>query len=301
MFGLFKSKKLLVTHDGKFHCDDLFACASIQIYLDKKDFGYELRRTRDEQLIKKGDYVFDVGGIHDPSINRYDHHQKGGAGERANGIPYASFGLVWETLGAEICGNAEIKNLVEEELVMPVDADDSGYKLFDLKTGIAPYRIQEFFYSSRPTWKEEPNFDETFVELLPQVKKLIKRLIKKSEDYLEARTIVKNAYENSADKRLVTFDINLPPATSILTEHPEPLYAVSPRPEGTWRVEAVTKGRFTFESRKPFPEAWRGERDAGLQAVTGVSDAVFCHNGGFMAVAQTKDGAMALAKAALNS
>ena len=39
------------------------------------------------------DIVIDVGGQYDPDAGRFDHHQRGGAGERENGIPYSSFGL----------------------------------------------------------------------------------------------------------------------------------------------------------------------------------------------------------------
>lgn len=301
MFGFLKNKKLLVTHGGKFHCDDIFACATIQIYLDEKGQDYKLVRTRDEEIIERADYVFDVGGIHDASKNRFDHHQKGGAGERQNGIPYASFGLVWDALGERVCKSKEIKNLIEEELVCSIDADDNGQKLFNLKGNVSPFRLQEYFYAFRPTWKEEPNYDEIFIDLVQKAKQIIKRLIKKSQDYLEAKVIVEEKYQQAEDKRLIIFDVNLPPAEHVLVDYPEPLYIISPRPEGTWRVGIVPNAHFSFESRKPLPESWAGLRDEDLQKVTGVSDAVFCHNGRFMAVAKTREGALVLAKLALES
>ncbi|MEK7088001.1 MAG: MYG1 family protein, partial [Patescibacteria group bacterium] len=42
-------------------------------------------------------------------------------------------------------------------------------------------------------------------------------------------------------------------------------------------------------------------RDAKLAEVTGVPDAVFAHRNRFMAVARSKEGAIALAKLALQS
>ena len=55
----------------------------------------------------------------------------------------------------------------------------------------------------------------------------------------------------------------------------------------------------TFNNRKNFPQDWAGLRDEELQKVTQVSDAIFCHRGLFLAVAKSKEGAIALAEKAL--
>jgi uncharacterized UPF0160 family protein len=72
----------IVTHDESFHCDETFAIAALRIHL--KEIPHEIIRTRDKALIETADFVIDVGGIYDPSRNRFDHHQLGGAGERGN-------------------------------------------------------------------------------------------------------------------------------------------------------------------------------------------------------------------------
>jgi uncharacterized UPF0160 family protein len=94
--SFFNKKKILVTHNATFHADDIFATATLSLLLGGK---VKVIRTRDEEIIRTGDYVYDVGGEYDASINRFDHHQKGGAGKRENGIPYAAFGLLWKTYG----------------------------------------------------------------------------------------------------------------------------------------------------------------------------------------------------------
>src|SRR3989344_7953949 len=91
------SKIKVITHNGDFHADDVFAMASLMLLHKNK---IEIMRTRDEAIINKGaNYVIDVGGIYDDERNIFDHHQSGGAGERSSGIPYASFGLLWSTKG----------------------------------------------------------------------------------------------------------------------------------------------------------------------------------------------------------
>src|SRR3989344_1324410 len=111
-------KKLkLVTHDGSFHVDDIFAAATLSIYLEKIGQNFEIIRTRDEDMIASADYVFDVGGVYDPEKNKFDHHQFGGAGERES-IPYASFGLVWKKFGKNVAGTKEAVDSIERKLVM---------------------------------------------------------------------------------------------------------------------------------------------------------------------------------------
>ena len=104
MFNFLKKRKVVVTHDGSFHTDDVFAVATLSIYYKNR---IKIIRTRDEKIMGKADIVLDVGEIYDPSTNRFDHHQKEGAGTRDGGVPYASFGLLWKHFGLEICGEDE--------------------------------------------------------------------------------------------------------------------------------------------------------------------------------------------------
>jgi len=65
MLGFGKKLIKLVTHDGSFHTDDVFACAVLTMMLGKEGKEYEIIRTRDEKIIQNGEYVFDVGGVYD--------------------------------------------------------------------------------------------------------------------------------------------------------------------------------------------------------------------------------------------
>jgi uncharacterized UPF0160 family protein len=154
------NRKKLITHDGSFHADDVFACATLALLLKKKGERFKIIRTRDEEIIKKGDYAFDVGGIYDAEKNRFDHHQKGGAGKRLassrvegeNGIEYSSFGLVWKKFGEEICGNKEVADFIEQKIVAPIDASDNGIDLCKNNfENILPYTINEILATFKST------------------------------------------------------------------------------------------------------------------------------------------------------
>jgi uncharacterized UPF0160 family protein len=110
-----KEKLTIVTHGGNFHPDDVFSLAVLKTVF--KDKNLNIIRTRDEKIIKEGDYVFDVGGIYDESKNRFDHHQEGGAGRRENNVPYASIGLVWKKFGEEVCGSKEVADEIDKKLI----------------------------------------------------------------------------------------------------------------------------------------------------------------------------------------
>src|SRR5262245_18170119 len=108
MFGVGKKKLKVITHDGSFHADDIFASAALTILFKKRGEKFEIVRTRDESVFPTGDYVYDVGSIYDEEKNRFDHHQPGGAGDRGDGIPYSSFGLIWKKHGLELAGSEEV-------------------------------------------------------------------------------------------------------------------------------------------------------------------------------------------------
>ena len=293
--------KKLITHNGSFHADDIFACATLSILLEKKAETFEIIRTRDEDLIKNGDYVFDVGGIYDENSNRFDHHQKGGAGVRENKIPYSSFGLVWKKFGEELCGSKEVMQIVDSKLVAPIDAGDNGFDLINVKNEIFPYLIQDVFSTFRPTSLENLDKDEQFKKALVWAKEILNREIKKANDQIEITKIIQNFYKNSIDKRLVVIDapkVSRYEIYDALQDFSEILYVVYGEDED-WSVVAMRKDMNSFENRKDLPKTWGGLKVEELAKISRVNDALFCHNSLFLAVAKSKEGAIKLAELAL--
>lgn len=292
---------VIVTHDNLFHLDDLFACAIIQIYLDKKEENYSVIRTRDKEVISNADYVVDVGDIYDASLNRFDHHQKGGAGARENNIPYASCGLVWKHYGEMISGSRIIADILDTKVFQVLDADDNGLEFYkNTIEGVEALTIHKFLYTFRPTWKEDlENFDKVFNELISLIKSYILRKIKVEQDKLEALEKVEEAYNKSEDKRIVLMEKPYP-GDEFLMSKAEVLYKVSPNSNGTaWGVKTISDSDESYENRKDLPKEWAGLRDEEIQKVTGVKDAIFCHNALFLATAASKEGALELARIAV--
>ncbi|OGI60065.1 hypothetical protein A2641_02740 [Candidatus Nomurabacteria bacterium RIFCSPHIGHO2_01_FULL_37_25] len=297
-----KLSKKLVTHDGSFQSDDIFAAATLAIFLEKAGETFEIIRTRNPEIINTGDYVFDVGGIYDEAINRFDHHQIGGAGKGLDNIDYAAFGLVWKKFGKIVAGSEKVAGLINKRLVTPIDAWDNGFDLVLNKYNVTPYYVQHFFLSMVPTWREENiTNDEMFLKSVEIAKEILLREIIHAQDLLLADEKVLSIYNNTKDKRIIILDKNYPYEYT-LTNFSEPLFVIYPRiNDNLWGVKAVRKNPKSFSNRKDFPKSWAGLRDDELQKTSGVSDAVFCHRGLFMAVAKSKEGAMKLAQIAVKS
>ena len=257
----------------------------------------------EDDKIKTGYYVFDVGGVFVECCNLFDHHQSGGAGKRENGIPYAAFGLVWKKIGAQVSGSDRAAGIIDRRLGSPIDAADNGLDISESKwKDVAPYYIQNIFFAMLPTWKEEGrDIDAIFLECVEMAKKILGREIIQATDLIEAEEAVRTAYRNAEDKRIIILDKNYP-FEYLLNGYPEPLYAVYPRKTpGTWGVKAIRSDLKAFKNRKDLPKSWGGLRGEELQKLTGIEDALFCHHSLFFAQAGSKEGAVQLAQIAVES
>jgi uncharacterized UPF0160 family protein len=298
-------KHLVVTHNGKFHADDVFGVATLFMLLGEENC--EVIRTRDKSLIERGDYVLDVGEICDPENNRFDHHQQGGAGERENGIPYASFGLIWKKYGIQLAGTPDTAERIDRSFVQPIDAGDNGMDITTpLIEGIVPCTITAVIDLHRPTWKEDDDWDRRFFEAVKWAEKVLERQIKIEKDFSEGANTVRSVYEKTKDKRLIVFNENQTFGRELITEilmsYREPLFAVLYRIDvGEWQVITIGKSKGSFDMRKPLPTAWGAKHDEELVAVSGVADAAFCHRRLFMCTARSKEGALKLAELALDA
>jgi len=290
----------IVTHNASFHADDVFAVATLIIFL--KDKEYEILRTRDKEIIESADYVVDVGEVYDAEKNRFDHHQEGRAGKRENGIPYASFGLVWKKFGVDICQSSNVAKKIDEILVQSIDSRDNGIEIVDTKVqGVYPYTIGQIIHSFVPNYKEEDaNIDDFFFKALDLALVILKREIKVNKDTEEAQMILQNIYNSSKDNQIFVLDKRLPWG-EFVSKNKEVIFIVSPKRNGSWAIETARDDLNSFENRKSLPKKWGGKRDSGLVEVTGVEDAIFCHTGLFIAFAESKEGALKLAKLALEN
>ncbi len=292
--------KKIVTHSGNFHTDEVFSCATLALL---HDGAVEVVRSRDPEVWATGDFVVDVGGVYDAEAGRFDHHQAGGAGARErNNIPFSSFGLVWKHFGEKLAGSAYAAKMIDERIAQPIDAGDNGIETFSMRGEVAPYLIQDAISSFRPEWNESRTEDEGFFEAFEVAKKILSREIIRVQSEEEGIRHSEEAYQQSEDKRIVVID-NHYPWYGALAAHTEPLFVVKPDRggDGKWKVESVRSDMHSFKNRKDLPLAWAGKINQELAQISGVPDALFCHNKRFIAVAGSKEGAIRLAQLAVDA
>jgi uncharacterized UPF0160 family protein len=288
----------VATHPGNFHADDVFAVAVLGLVHGP----LEIVRTRDDARLADADIRVDIGGRSDPSTGDFDHHQRAGAGERANGVRYASFGLVWRHHGAALAGGEEAAQAIDERLVQGVDANDTGQTISrPLIDSIRPMTVSGVIGSMNPSWDEEltpAQEDERFAEAVALAATILEREIAGAFAYRRALDLVRAAITRAEDPRVIELDRKLPWHETVVTTAPEALFVVYPKTDG-WSLQAVPVALGDFTNRLDLPSEWAGLSGPELAAVTGVPDSVFAHSKRFYASASSRSGILALASLAL--
>ncbi len=289
-----------VTHAGKFHADEVFGTILLEKVFGDIDI---IRLPEVDAFNLDGKIVFDIGG------GKFDHHQIGGNGERPNGIKYAAFGLLWKEYGKEILEkmNAEniddCFNMFDKNFVQFVDAGDNGQIPFE-NIDIKLETVSDIIEGYNPNWDEDVDSDIKFVEATDIARMIYNNKISSVIAKCKAREFVEEAIENSENGILVLKQFM--PYQEFVLESSNPkakdiLYAVFKSNRNGYNVRAIPVKLGCFDNRKKLPSRWCGLRNEALQKVTGVETAIFCHNAGFICVAETMEDAIALAELAVEN
>jgi len=287
-----KQKIVAVTHNGKFHADEVTATAVLQQVFGRENL--EIVRSRDLTVIDSADVVYDVGGIYDPGRRRYDHHQNG-ALKRENGLTYSALGLVWLHYGEVYCdGDTRVAARIDQVLVRGIDARDNG-ELSVAHDGDTPdFGISQVIEQLNPILEHGEDYDEQFYKAVGRIAEILSRLKDKVLIELDTEDAVIAARAQSEDSRYAVMDHQITPPDSLADIEGLEYLVFPEHTNDTWQVYAIRTPEDPFTSKRPFPEAWAGLRDDELAQLTGVGDALFCHTKRFLAVAKSRDGALEL-------
>ncbi|MES2902380.1 MAG: MYG1 family protein [Pseudomonadota bacterium] len=310
---------VIVTHSGKFHADDAWAVAALKILHPTA----EVVRTRDEALVEAADFAVDVGGRWDAEAGRFDHHQKGFDGARPTGVPYASAGLVWKHCGAQCVSAialahtgqrpsdrkaAELAYAIDEDIVQYLDLSDVGAA----KNAPGGYGLSAVVSGFNPNWLDEQRLgygEATDAYRLSQFMKAVAMLtdimINAVKYRVGAWLSVEQVRQGEVleDGKLLFLKNGALPWTQVVRkEMPKVLFVISYSiAEERHTIHTVPVSPDSFAARADLPAAWAGLRDTQLSAVTGVDDAIFCHNGRFIASARSYQSIRIMALQALQT
>ena len=290
-----KNIKTLGTHSGKFHADDVMATAILRLLLG----DIKVTRTRDENILRKLDFVYDV------SLGEFDHHQLNKE-IRKNNIPYAACGLIWREFGSRIIQKFDsqleendiisIFDSVDKNLVQGIDATDNG---IDIKSEIKVTSISDIIQNFNPTWDSNDPIDEAFEEAVQYATEVIKRIISRQISVIKARIIVNEAFQSRTINEIMVLENGCPWLQQLLKidVNNEVLFVISPDETNVeYKIQSVKKNVDTFEARKDILESIRGKSSEEINSIIKIDDAIFCHKAGFIASAKSMESALKIAE-----
>ncbi|XP_053981498.1 MYG1 exonuclease-like isoform X1 [Hylaeus volcanicus] len=315
------------THDGCFHCDEALAYFLLKILPQYKHAI--VVRTRDPTILDTCDIVIDVGGEYNPSKHRYDHHMRDFKESLStvikkpgydSQIKLSSAGLIYCHFGHEIikqlapeASEIDVEKIfkkIYDTFIKEIDGIDNGIPMYD---GEPAYRIVTDLSARvqflNPTWNSEnSDIDEQFLKAVELTGEEFKQHINYAKNvWLPARSIV----EESINKR---FEVDPSGEIIELTQRvpwSEHLFAIEKEmnlepklkylifKDDTYRIRGVPVAHGSFVCRIFLPEAWAGLRDEELERTCGIEGAIFVHSIRFIGGHKTREGALMMARKAI--
>lgn len=300
----------LVTHSGGFHADELLS----SVVLTQLFPAAELIRTRDAEITSPGagKIIYDVGRDYDVDQGIFDHHQRPNP-LREDGQPYSSFGLIWKHFGRDYLRALDVPEAdleyvhhgFDRGFVLPVDLLDNGAVEPSVAGPLASMTLPSLLETLKPAFDDRSAQadDLAFMAALPIARAFVEAAVRTRAAKRRAEALVTQAIVAAGEAQVLELPMGMPFRAAVEKAGADHLlFVIHPR-EGNgrtdWALTTIRKGGDTFEARADLPAAWAGLNGSDLAALTGVEGAVFCHNALFIAVADSRDGVVEMARQAV--
>ncbi len=290
----------LITHDGKFHPDDVFST----MFMSKLVESPILYRASVRAIPEKTNAImYDIG------FGKFDHHGKDARYRQNSKIKYCSFGLLWEEYGHDYLKTINtvdeslLFDAIVEKLIKQIDGIDNGlfpkieadYKLLDLD------KIIDMF---NKTWEDENDNNDNFLAAVSVAELIFDRLIIKENTLIKAKKLVENQIDNVRNNILI-LDRFMPYSEAIFdSKNPNASLikiVIYPSNRGGYDIKPMTINKESKELLINFPKEYRGTHDEDLSRLSNIKTAKFVHASGFLASAETLEDAVKLAQKALEN
>ena len=286
----------LVTHSGGFHADELLS----SVILTRLFPAAGLVRTRDAGMTTPGaeKIIYDVGRDYDAQAQRPNPL-------REDGQPYSSFGLIWKHYGHDYLRAMavpeedldHIHHSMDQGFVLPIDLMDNGALNPSAAGPLAGMTLPVLLETLKPAFdaRSDDADDRAFAGALPIARAFVEAAVSGKAAKRRAEAMVTKAIGAAGAARILELPMGMPFRAAIEKAGADHLlFVVHPRGED-WALTTIRKNGDTFESRADLPEAWAGLTDGALEAASGVKGAKFCHNGRFIAVADSREAVLQMA------
>lgn len=299
---------LLVTHSGGFHADELLSSVILTHLYPQAD----LRRSRDREMLTPAanKIIYDVGGDYDVEAQIFDHHQRPSP-LREDEQPYSSFGLVWKHYGAAYLAALDvpaddietIHTTFDKKFVLPIDLLDNGAIDPSVAGELSVLTLPSLLGSLKPVFDDtSPTADDdAFFSALPIARAFVEAFIRNLAAKARSQTLVFEAIAKAGTSPILELPMGMPYRSALEKAGADHmLFVVNPRGKD-WTLNGIKLSGDTFDQRADLPESWAGLTDAALEEATGVKGAKFCHNARFIAVANSREAILEMARIAVDA
>ena len=311
--------KLLVTHGGVFHADDVFSTALI--YLCKVNKIYTDKNVLDPRT---GSYVIDIidnaykYGTYDPIVRRYDsdipldktvpvvvrtnsirdaesypeltliydiggglfdHHQAN-AKLRPDGMKYCAFGLLFSKFGDCLIPDEGVRESFYSRYVAPIDDTDNG---------VGPNPLSSAISAFMPNWNEDndpESVNKAFADAVLIAVRILSRMILKANATYQATEILESSPTIETDGGKILILREYVPYNTWAFEKGFSA-AVYPSNRGGYNCCVISDPKAGNICK--FPVDWRGISDENyLKEISGIDGITFCHASGFLIATKTQ-------------
>ena len=298
----------LITHSGGFHADELLSSVILTHLFPQA----QLRRTRDREWLKPATdkIIYDVGGDYSSEAQIFDHHQRPGP-LREDDQPFSSFGLVWKHFGRDYLAALDVPEddveaihaKFDAKFVLPIDLLDNGAMEPSVAGPLSILTLPSLLGSLKPVFDDtSPTADDdAFFKALPIAASFVEAALRNLAAKARAEGVVLTAIANAGTSPILELPMGMPYRSALdLAEADHIMFMINPR-GANWTLNGIKLSNDTFDQRADLPAAWAGLTDVALENASGVIGAKFCHNGRFIAVADSRDAILKMAELAVKA
>lgn len=284
-----------ITHSGTMHADEVFSTAFLDLFLGKIKL---YRATSIPDDINDDVLIYDIGR------GQFDHHQED-AKKRENGIPYCSFGLLWQAFGKAFLEQRNTKDIedvftmIDKDLIEGIDADDNGI-FFKTEASYKIKTISDTIKLFNPSYKSNQDENEQFLKAVTVAKEiLLQEILNITGKVIAKQKVLEKLTEKT--NHTLYLDEYMPYEHTILSEESanDIYFVVFPSNRGGYAIKTVPKSQEDHNKRLDFPKEWAGLEQQELEKVAGIKGLKFCHATRFLVSCDTMETAKKVINKAL--
>jgi uncharacterized UPF0160 family protein len=197
-----------------------------------------------------------------------------------------------------LCGSSKTSEYIDSVIVQAIDAEDNGIDIYETKIdGVGFHTLSDIIESFVPRHvTDDDKVQKGFDCALDFATTYMKRQIKLAKEIFEvALPNIRHAIKVAEDPRILIFNqFDKTWLNFIARESEAAQFVIFPTHRKTWAIRSVPTRGQKFEYSKLLPAEWAG-RQKDFADISDVQDALYCHNGCFLAEANSLEGAEKLA------